>query len=144
MSNKLTLEQRVTALEQLCVIEGCNIKWSQKHHVIPIAHSKYDRNDLFNPITNPCLNVCDKHHDMIHRVEKDRQYNHGEAVKRGLHRAKANGVKLGRKDVVDEDKKFEIMKLRQQGKSYRKIAERVGISHTRVAKQCNECECNVR
>ena len=54
----------------------------------------------------------------------------------GIKRALKDGVKFGRKDVVDEDTEFEIMKLRQQGKSYRKIAERVGISHTRVAQQC--------
>lgn len=54
----------------------------------------------------------------------------------GIKRALKDGVKFGRKDVVDEDIEYEIMKLRQQGKSYRKIADRVGISHTRVAQQC--------
>ena len=54
----------------------------------------------------------------------------------GIKRALKEGVKFGRKDVVDEDIEYEILKLRQQGKSYRKIAQRVGISHTRVAKQC--------
>ncbi len=54
----------------------------------------------------------------------------------GIKRALKDGVKFGRKDVVDEDVEYEILKLRQQGKSYRKIAERVGISHTRVAQQC--------
>lgn len=54
----------------------------------------------------------------------------------GIKRALKEGVKFGRKDVVDEDIEYEILKLRQQGKSYRKIAQRVGISHTRVAQQC--------
>ena len=54
----------------------------------------------------------------------------------GIKRALKDGVKFGRKDVVDEDVEYEILKLRQQGKSYRKIAARVGISHTRVAQQC--------
>ena len=54
----------------------------------------------------------------------------------GIKRALKDGVKFGRKDVVDEDVEYEIMKLRQKGKSYRKIADRVGISHTRVAQQC--------
>tara|TARA_B110000977_G_C10687083_1_gene341932 strand:- start:7 stop:336 length:330 start_codon:yes stop_codon:yes gene_type:complete len=47
-----------------------------------------------------------------------------------------DGIKFGRKDVIDEDKEYEIYRLRNQGKSYRKIADVVGISHTRVAQQC--------
>jgi DNA invertase Pin-like site-specific DNA recombinase len=54
----------------------------------------------------------------------------------GIKRALKEGVKFGRKDVVDEDIEYEIYKLRQQGKSYRNIADKVGISHTRVAQQC--------
>ena len=54
----------------------------------------------------------------------------------GIKRAIRDGVKFGRKDVIDEDKEYEIYRLRNQGKSYRKIADVVGISHTRVAQQC--------
>jgi DNA invertase Pin-like site-specific DNA recombinase len=54
----------------------------------------------------------------------------------GIKRALKDGVKFGRKDVVDEDIEYQIMELRKKGKSYRKIADRVGISHTRVAQQC--------
>ena len=54
----------------------------------------------------------------------------------GIKRALKEGVKFGRKDVVDEETEYQIYQLRQQGKSYRKIADKVGISHTRVAKQC--------
>ena len=54
----------------------------------------------------------------------------------GIKRALDEGVKFGRKDVVDEETEYQIYQLRQQGKSYRKIADKVGISHTRVAQQC--------
>jgi DNA invertase Pin-like site-specific DNA recombinase len=54
----------------------------------------------------------------------------------GIKRALKQGVKFGRKDVVDEETEYQIYQLRQQGKSYRKIADKVGISHTRVAQQC--------
>jgi len=54
----------------------------------------------------------------------------------GIKRALKDGVKFGRKDVVNEDTEYQIYQLRQQGKSYRKIAHKVGISHTRVAQQC--------
>ena len=53
-----------------------------------------------------------------------------------IKRALRDGIKFGRKDVIDEDKEYEIYRLRNQGKSYRKIADVVGISHTRVAQQC--------
>jgi DNA invertase Pin-like site-specific DNA recombinase len=54
----------------------------------------------------------------------------------GIKRAKKDGIKFGRKDVVCKDIEYEIYKLRKLGKSYRKIANSVGISHTRVAQQC--------
>ena len=45
----------------------------------------------------------------------------------GIKRALKEGVKFGRKDVVDEETEYQIYQLRQQGKSYRKIADKVGI-----------------
>ena len=59
----------------------------------------------------------------------------------GIKRALEQGVKFGRKDVVDEDIEYQILKLRQSGASYRKIADKVGISHTRVAQQCKSMSC---
>ena len=54
----------------------------------------------------------------------------------GIKRALKDGVKLGRKDVVNEDKEYQIYQLRTSGKSYREIAKKVKISHTRVAQEC--------
>jgi DNA invertase Pin-like site-specific DNA recombinase len=46
----------------------------------------------------------------------------------GIKRALRDGVKFGRKDVIDEDKEYEIYQLRTKGKSIRAIAKEVGIS----------------
>ena len=54
----------------------------------------------------------------------------------GIKRALRDGVKFGRKDVVDSEIGYQIYKLRTSGKSYREIAKRVKISHTRVAQEC--------
>ena len=128
MNLKLTLEERVTALEQQCVVEGCNNEMSQKHHVIPIIHSEYDRDEPFNPITNPCLNLCDDHHDMIHQIEKNHQYKLSEAIRRGQQRAKANGVKFGRKSNLTEDIIRKVLHERHKlNKPIKKIATEYSI-----------------
>ena len=46
----------------------------------------------------------------------------------GIKRALRDGVNFGRKDVVDEDKEYQIYQLRSKGKSIRAIAKKVGIS----------------
>jgi DNA invertase Pin-like site-specific DNA recombinase len=55
----------------------------------------------------------------------------------GIKRALKDGVKFGRKDVVDEDKEYEIYQLRNKGKSIRAIAKEVGISVGRTHKVCS-------
>ena len=54
----------------------------------------------------------------------------------GIKRALKDGVKFGRKDVVDEDKEYQIWQLRTKGKSIRAIAKEVGISVGRILKVC--------
>jgi DNA invertase Pin-like site-specific DNA recombinase len=56
----------------------------------------------------------------------------------GIKRAKSQGVKFGRKDVVDEDMELRIVELRHKGKSIRAIAKNVGISVGRVHKVVKE------
>jgi DNA invertase Pin-like site-specific DNA recombinase len=55
----------------------------------------------------------------------------------GIKRALKDGVKFGRKDVVDEDKEYEVYQLRNKGKSIRAIAKEVGISVGRTHKVCS-------
>ena len=55
----------------------------------------------------------------------------------GIKRAKSQGIKFGRKDVVDEDKELAIYQLRHKGKSIRYIANKVGISVGRTHQVCS-------
>ena len=55
----------------------------------------------------------------------------------GIKRALRDGVKFGRKDVIDEDKEYEIYQLRTKGKSIRAIAKEVGISVGRTHQVCS-------
>ena len=55
----------------------------------------------------------------------------------GIKRALKDGIKFGRKDVVDEDKEYQIYQLRTKGKSIRAIAKEVGISVGRTHKVCS-------
>ena len=55
----------------------------------------------------------------------------------GIKRALKDGVKSGRKDVVDEDKEYQIWQLSTKGKSIRAIAKEVGISVGRTHKVCS-------
>lgn len=60
-----------------------------------------------------------------------------ERQKIGIKRAMAQGVKFGRKDVVDEDVEYQIYQLRSKGKSIRAIAKSVGISVGRTHQVCS-------
>jgi DNA invertase Pin-like site-specific DNA recombinase len=60
-----------------------------------------------------------------------------ERQKVGIKRALSQGVKFGRKDVIDEDKELSIVELRHKGKSIRYIANKVGISVGRTHQVCS-------
>ena len=55
----------------------------------------------------------------------------------GIKRALKDDIKFGRKDVVDEDKEYQIWQLRTICKSIRAIAKGVGISVGRTHKVCS-------
>jgi len=55
----------------------------------------------------------------------------------GIKRAMKDGIKFGRKDVMDEEKEYQIYQLRSKGKSIRSIAKEVGISVGRTHKACS-------
>ena len=55
----------------------------------------------------------------------------------GIKRAKKDGVRFGRKDVVNEDKEYQIYQMRTKGKSIRAIAKEVGISIGRTHQVCS-------
>ena len=75
-----------------------------------------------------CLSECEM------SIRKDRQMI-------GIKRAKSQGIKFGRKDVVDENMELKIVELRHKGKSIRAIAKNVGISVGRTHKVIKDQEC---
>lgn len=145
MSKRLSLlEERVSILENKCVVRGCPESATQEHHVIPVVFSNLDRNAPFDPNTNPCLDICDKHHDMIHEIEKNRKYNHIEAVKRGQQRAKANGVKLGRKTNVNQKTRSIVKGLRKKGVPIKQIAKDLQIGVGTVYKNLEPQQLEIK
>ena len=55
----------------------------------------------------------------------------------GIKKHMNEGVKFGRKDVVDDEKEYQIYQLRKKGKSIRQISKEVGISVGRTHKVCS-------
>lgn len=58
-----------------------------------------------------------------------------ERTNAGLNRARANGVKLGRKKTVTDDMSSKIIELRNAQKSIRAIASEVGVSTATVQRE---------
>jgi len=56
----------------------------------------------------------------------------------GLEKAKANGVKLGRKEATDTTEK--VLELRSEGLSQSKVAKRLGVSVSTVKRHWNKGE----
>ena len=55
----------------------------------------------------------------------------------GIKRALSQGVKFGRRKVVDEDTELDIVEMRHNGKTLRYIAKKTGISLGSVQKVCS-------
>ena len=55
----------------------------------------------------------------------------------GIKRALSQGVKFGRRKVVDTDTELEIVEMRHNGKTLRYIAKKTGISLGSVQKVCS-------
>ena len=89
------------------------------------AHQQGIRTDT--SIGRMFFQMCGIMSEVEMSIRKDRQMI-------GIKRAKSQGVKFGRKDVVDEDMELRIVELRHKGKSIRAIAKNVGISVGRVHK----------
>ena len=86
MKKKLKeLEKRIAALENKCVVDGCNNDVMQEHHIITVVSGDVTREQPFDPITNPMLRLCDDHHDAIHEVKKNKGgYRSNELIKTGI------------------------------------------------------------
>jgi len=130
-NRKMTLEERVSALEKLCVVGGCDKEATKEHHIIPVVSGVVTREQPFDPTNNPKLDICDEHHDMIHEVEKDYGgYSHRTLIKAGIEKARNKDPmrRWGRKKTITDEQETNVVQLRKSGLSIRKISSEVGIS----------------
>ena len=58
-----------------------------------------------------------------------------ERTKAGLHRARENGTKLGRKKITNPRMTAQIVALRNENKSIRVIATEVGVSTATIQRE---------
>lgn len=66
--------------------------------------------------------------DISFAMAEERRREISRKTKNGLESAKRSGVKLGRKPVVDDDKRRAILARHAEGQSIRAIAKGVGVS----------------
>ena len=102
-----------------------------QHHVIPVV--KGGSNDETNLIT-----LCYKHHMWIHGRKYRDSINHSMLIKEGM--IKSN-KKFGRKPISNE-KKEQVIHLRQQGMSMNKIAKQLSVGNSQVLRICHEMVFN--
>jgi len=142
MKKKLKeLEKRIAALENKCVVDGCNNDVMQEHHIITVVSGDVTREQPFDPITNPMLRLCDDHHDAIHEVKKNKGgYRSNELIKTGIAKAREKTKTWGRRKEVTDEQLFKMISLRKQGLSIRKIAKKVGLSTGSVCRYTKEVE----
>ena len=108
---------------RFCVICGTN-KNLHHHHVIPKVTGGTDHQH--NLIT-----LCDKHHEMIHRIRH--VDNWFELARMGREKAIARGVRFGAKRKYDQNTINEIMDRRKQKEGYGTIAKAMGMSRSSVS-----------
>lgn len=103
----------------------CGTLTKGMHHVIPVSSGGTKQ-----------LPLCELCHGKAH----DFDLRLASTVKAGLERAKARGVKLGAPSKITDEVALQILKLREDGLSYKKIALAVGLSVGSVHNQLKRSE----
>ena len=96
----------------------------------------------FRSYTEPYLDSCGMFKDaliaILGTIAKQERLRISERVRAGLNRARANGTRsgqaIGRPRVVF--RRDEAVELRRQGKSWKQIAKRMGVSVASVRRAC--------
>ena len=86
------------------------------HHVIPVV--------VGGTQTVP---LCPRCHSLAHGVSSEVQYA-SHLVKLGIERARARGVRLGAPPKIDDALVQRMFSLRADGRTYRQIADELGVS----------------
>lgn len=91
----------------------CGVETTGLHHVVPVVAGGTKQ-----------IPLCEEHHNLVHGS----QTIQSELIKKGIAKAKASGKVFGAKRKVTEEVAKQILKLREEGNSYREVAESLGLS----------------
>jgi transposase-like protein len=95
------------------------------HHIIPVVitgekRSVSDENDM--------ITLCSYHHEMIHGIQSSRQSYHNTLVRKGIQKARENGVVLGRPSQMTDEKIQQVAEMIKNGVGVRALCRKLGIS----------------
>jgi 5-methylcytosine-specific restriction endonuclease McrA len=99
----------------------------QHHHVVTRAEG--GSNDAANLIT-----LCHGCHLKLHTRQKNGAYNSGQLIREGFARARAAGVRLGRKRKLSDYQRAEAIKRRAAGETLASIAKSYGVDHSMISR----------
>jgi len=93
----------------------------------------------FIAVCTPPLNIIDMPFRrvmlaMFAEIAQLERLNIKDRIKAGIRAAKLRGVRFGRQPRITQDQKDDVLKLRDAGLSYRKIADQVKIGRQSVAR----------
>lgn len=94
MSRDIVAKWLRNTLPKKCMNCG-ETKGLQYHHIVPVICGG-------NDVPTNIAVLCSDCHSKVH-YGRDGVINHGESIKRGIERAKANGVKVGRRSRNDTE-----------------------------------------
>jgi|TARA_B110000438_G_scaffold247159_1_gene249158 DNA invertase Pin-like site-specific DNA recombinase len=139
---KMLADAGAKYFDMVVVFSVCRMSRSMKHLIAVMTHLDELDCDLYahqqgirtdTSMGKMFFQLCGVMAEAENSIRLDRQQI-------GIKRAQAQGIKFGRKNVVDEDMELRIVELRHKGKSIRAIAKNVGLSVGRVHKVVKEWE----
>lgn len=99
------------------------------HHIIPVVIGGKD-------INSNMVCLCNKCHRLLHGVYKNEYIDHSELIKKGIQKAKKNGVTIGRPKTTPyniPEKFYQFYPLYQEHKiSISKFAKLTGFSRMTI------------
>ena len=114
------------------ICANCGIDCGQEiifHHIVPLVIGGQD------VITN-IVPLCSTCHNLIHSVSKDNAISHSELIRKGMQKAREQGVKIGRPKLKQVPEWFitDVLPLYQQGETIMALSKKFSISRTTIYK----------
>jgi HNH endonuclease/Helix-turn-helix domain of resolvase len=111
---------------EFCV--ACGSKDDLQHHHL-VTRAEGGDNSPTNLIT-----LCHSCHLKLHRRQKNGTYNASQHLREGFARAKARGVKLGRRPSLTPGQQQEALARRDAGETLMDIARSFNVSHSTISR----------